>query len=411
MKLLITLLLIAAFLISPKPILAANSNPYWDIQSVDTMKLSRDQARKMISDPASQKVIDEQVKNISELGATHVAVGTPYDPEFIGVLKKWIASARNHDLKVWFRGNMSGWEGWFDYSAITKDKHNEGIVSFILDNPDLFEDGDVFTPCPECENGIIGDPRMTGDVIGYRNFLLSEYKSTTDAFSLINKKVNTGYFSMNGDVARLIMDKETTRLLGGNVVIDHYVRTPEQLARDINELAESSGGKIVLGEFGVPIPDIHGFMSENEQGEWLANALALLVGSVDLTGVNYWTASHGSSALWSDNGQKKAVADVLGSYYKPNILSAKLVNSVDIPIKDAVITAGAKSTVTDDNGNFTIVLSPFTDELVISADTYYDLKINIDELDPSNEIILAKAEEGVVYKILKTLYSWGYRFD
>ena len=63
---------------------------------------------------------------------------------------------------------------------------------------------------------------------------------------------------MNGDVAKLVMDKQTTASMDGIVVIDHYVATPEQLALDIRRIAEGSGGNVVLGEFGVPIPNIHG---------------------------------------------------------------------------------------------------------------------------------------------------------
>ena len=62
-------------------------------------------------------------------------------------------SARKHSLKVWFRGNLSGWEEWFGYPSINRDEHTAGIVRFITNNPDLFEDGDIFVTCNECENG------------------------------------------------------------------------------------------------------------------------------------------------------------------------------------------------------------------------------------------------------------------
>ena len=100
------------------------------------------------------------------------------------------------------------------------------VERFILENPEIFEDGDIFTSCTECENGGPGDPRATGDITGFRNFLIEEYQVTKDAFEKINKKVDSNFYSMNGDVAYLIMDKDTTEKLGGVVVMDHYVERP-----------------------------------------------------------------------------------------------------------------------------------------------------------------------------------------
>ena len=390
---------------------AANSNPYWEIQSVDTMKLSRDSARQMLYDSNADSVIEGQVNRISDIGATHVAIATPYDPEFIPVMKKWVEAARNYGLNVWFRGNLSGWEGWFGYSAISKDTHEERIRTFIFDNAELFESGDIFTPCPECENGGIGDPRSTGDVIGFRNFLISEYKNASDAFDSLGKDIKVGYFSMNGDVAELVMDKETTQALGNIVVFDHYVKTPEQLVKDIDNLAILSGGKVVLGEIGVPIPDIHGFMTESEQEQWLKHAFSLLVKSSDLVGINYWTASHSSTELWSGNGNAKQSVFVLSDYYQPKLLTGTLVNEVEIPIVNAEVSADSYKTVTDENGNFTLHINPVASEIVIKADTYSEFSIAVNEINSTDKIVLKKTEEGMLFKILRILYSMGYRFN
>lgn len=286
----------------------------WNFQSIDTMKYSRDLSREKLEDNTFDTVIDSQVKEIALAGATHVAIATPYDSEFLPVLRRWVKAAREYKLKVWFRGNFSGWEEWFDYKKITREEHMEMTREFIENNADLFEDGDVFTACPECENGGNGDPRIKGDVEGHRQFLIDEYTLTKNEFEKIGKKVVSNYDSMNKDVAELVMDPATTQKLGGIVTIDHYVATPQQLNDDVTMLARKSGGKIVLGEFGVPIPDINGDMKEEDQALWIHQALSLLSKNKNLVGLNYWVGEGGSTELWKYGVPKKAVASIQEFY-------------------------------------------------------------------------------------------------
>ncbi len=285
------------------------------IRSIDTVKYSRDIAREKGQDLSFDAVIDQHVSDIASTGASHVALGVPYDEEFIPFLKRWVSLARKRDLKIWFRGNFSGWEEWFGYKKIDRANHIKLTEEFILKNADLFEDGDIFTPCPECENGGPGDPRHTRDILGYRNFLISENNTAKEAFSKIGKKVLSGYYSMNGDVARLIMDKQTTSALGGIVVVDHYVKTPKILIEDIKDYVKISGGKVILGEFGVPIPDINGDISEEEQAKWLEEAFIGFKQIPELIGVNYWVSYGGTTELWRANGQAKQAVDVIKKYY------------------------------------------------------------------------------------------------
>ena len=298
MKLIIIIFLLFISLIAPKSILAKNDNPYWKVQSVDTMKLSRDKAREKLTDPSFDSVIRTEISNISDVGATHVAIGTPYDEEFLPYLRRWVKIAREHGLNIWFRGNFSGWEGWFEYPDLSPEEHRTKVKDFILKNSDLFKDGDIFTPCPECENGGPGDPRHTGDIPGFRNFLIDEHEISSQAFSEINKDVASNYFSMNADVSGIVMDNETSQSLDGIIVIDHYVNTPFQLYSDITKIAQNTDSKIVLGEVGVPIPDIHGQMTQTEQADWLKEAFVYLSRMQNLYGINYWVGSNGSTAIF-----------------------------------------------------------------------------------------------------------------
>lgn len=279
------------------------------------MKHSRDLAREERNDPNYAKMVDQQIATIAETGATHVAIGTPYDDEFLPVTKLWARTAREHGLKVWFRGNWSGWEGWFDYNAITQEEHIERTRQFIINNPSLFENGDVFSSCPECENGTNVQLNNAFAVSEYRKFLIEEYRATKQAFQTIDKDVKSNYFSMNADVAKMVMDPETTDALDGIVVIDHYVKTPEQLAQDIVFIAQQSGGKVVLGEFGAPIPDIHGTMNDEEQRKWILESLVLLASLDELEGLNYWVIQDGSTALLRKDNSKRPSYDIIKQYF------------------------------------------------------------------------------------------------
>lgn len=298
-------------ILSPRP----SPAPYWDVRSIDTMKYSRDLAREKSKDSSFDEVIKRQVKDIASTGASHVAIATPYDPEFTPFLERWVKAARDNNLKVWFRGNASGWEQWFDYKKITRDEHKQVVISFIKDNGNLFESGDIFTPCPECENGGEGDPRIVRGVEEYRQFLIDEYNSSREAFRSIGKNVEVGYFSMNYDVAKLIMDQPTTAALGGIVAIDHYVKSHDTLKRDLEAIAASSGGKIYLGEWGAPIPDIHGKLTDAEQAAWIKAAFEVFKTNKNVIGLNYWVNVGGSTEIWNSRGEASASIPVITEYY------------------------------------------------------------------------------------------------
>lgn len=281
----------------------------FSVRSIDTTKYSRDLAGQMLDKPAFDTVINQQVSEIAQTGANYVAIDTPYDEQYIPFLKRWVTAARANNLHIWFRGNFSGWEGWFGFQKIDRSAHQRLLHDFITKNPDLFQDGDIFTPCPECENGGPGDPRQTGDVTGFRNFMVSEYQISQQDFGGIGKKITANYDSMNFDIAKLVMDKNTTSQMGGVVTIDHYTSDPNNLNNAVNQMANLSGGQVVLGEFGAPIPDLNGNLTEEGQASWIDQALQSLSQNPNLIGANYWTSVGGSTALWDDSGNpKKAVA-------------------------------------------------------------------------------------------------------
>lgn len=389
---------------------SANTSPWWQIQSVDTMKYSRDMSREWEKSSTAQADIDDQVSKIAELGATHVAIATPYDEEFLPVLNKWVASARKHGLNVWFRGNWSGWEGWFDYSLISRQEHIEKTRQFILQNSLLFKEGDLFTACPECENGGPGDPRETGDVLGYRQFLIDEHLVMKEAFEEIGVQVDTRFNSMNGDVARLVMDADTTQKLGGVVAIDHYVATPQKLIDDIQSLARSSGGDVFLGEIGVPIPDIHGKMTEEEQAQWLDEFLQEALFQPHFLGLNYWTNIGGSTQIWRSNGDALQAAGTIQKYFSPEVISGKVRSLTGKPIQKVTITSLEKTVTTDSKGEFSLPFIHRDGNIILSAPGYEDLIADFSAIPQEKKTIFTlKSQQNLVVSV-KSFWQKVYDF-
>lgn len=385
--------------------ISTTSVPFWNIQSIDTVKFSRDPAQEHANDPSFDKTIDSQMKSIADTGANYVAISTPYDKEFIPFLKRWVDSARKYNLHVWFRGNFAGWEGWFNYPPITRQTHEQMIKQFILDNGSLFTDGDIFSSCTECENGGPGDPRKTGDVAGHRQFLIDEYQISRQAFAIIGKSVATNYFPMNGDVARLVMDPATTQALGGIVVIDHYVPTPEDLNQSISDLAASSSGKIVLGEFGVPIPGLQGNLTEQEQANWIKKALILLSNNQNLIGINYWTGFGGSTALWNDDGTPKQAASVLKSFFVPRVLRGVVLNEAGQRIKGAEVASSLGSTISDAKGQFYLPFETTDIKANVMADGYFSVGLETPSTKDPIIVVLKSTNESSIFKVQKLLYK------
>ena len=381
-----------------------SSPTWWSIQSVDTMKYSRDMTAQMMDNPSFDTVIDKQISDIATLGSTHVAIATPYDEEFVPMLTRWVLAARKHNLHVWFRGNFSGWEKWFDHKAITREEHTALLEKFIVNHKELFEDGDFFTACPECENGGLGDPRQTGDTEGHRQFLIREYNVAISSFAKINKKVSPALHSMNYDVAKLIMDKPTTKALGGIVAIDHYVKSPKRLASDIASIAASSGGKVFLGEFGVPIPDIHGKLSADQQSAWIRDALENLIKEPSLIGVNYWVNVGGSTELWNETTARPAVKTIT-DFYTPKQVQGSVVNQFSKPITKAKVKSMYRETTTDTSGRFALPIYLQDNTLYVSSPDYADTTTQIANFTDTTKIIIQKSHSSFLQAAIDYINS------
>jgi len=78
--------------------------------------------------------------------------------------------------------------------------------------------------------------------------------------------------------------------------------------------------KLLIGEFGGPIPDIHGDLDEKEQSVLIKKTLDALLSKPRIMGINYWTGFGGTTSLWREDFSEKTAVELIEKYYKPDIM-------------------------------------------------------------------------------------------
>ncbi len=353
-------------LVNPQP---RRTECLWEICSIDTMKLSRDKARQELNHPEFDTTIAQQMKLIKQTGANYVSVGTPYDKEFLPYLRRWVKAAREQDLNVYFRGNWSEWEGWFEYPKnLSPEQHIAKTVKFIEENAELFQSGDIFDPCPECENaGHWPQPAKDQE---FREFVIKQQNATKAAFKQINIPVDVRQ-SIIGGRAKEVLDSESLKQLGNRVQIDHYVPNPKGMSEYLDYF-ESAQTKTLVSEFGAPIPDMNGSMTEKQQADFIRSVLETMYrhnGSVD--GLNYWVLSHGTTELVDESGKPRLAYEVIKEYFTPQIVSGRIVDELDKPISGVKVkTSDGNQVLTDENGFYSLKFPIREMDLIIESDKF-----------------------------------------
>jgi hypothetical protein len=348
----------------------------WHFQCIDTMKYSRDAAREYLGDTArAQALVASQVQEIKSLGATCVSVATPYDEEFYPYLKIWADAVHKSGLTVWFRGNFSGWEGWFSYPLLkSADEHHAKLTAFITKHPELFSEGDIVSPAPEAENGILGNPWASSTAgKALRDFVWKSADTCQKAIISIHKKVNCGYFSANGDVARDVYNHDVLQKAGAVTVIDHYISSTVKYGQDLDLYVSKQGLPVVVGEFGAPIEDIHGTMTETEQAQFVGELLRqMYVHKNQILGLNYWVLNGGSTALLNSDGTERKVTEVVRDYFMSGVVFGHVQDGIGRPVKFVTVSTGdgVQQVQTDANGDFSLSVPPSAFDLVTGGGAY-----------------------------------------
>lgn len=329
-----------------------NSDQLWPIQSVDTLKTSRDKARIELYNKEFDNEIEKEVKAIKHLGANYITIDTPYDEEFRPYLERWIRISRENGLKIWFRGNWSNWEGWFGYQKnLSPEEHIIKTRNFITSNPHLFNDGDIFESCPECENSEYWLPTVVNKE--FNEFNRNQISSNRDAFKKINKKVITNI---------------------NIIALDQTVNSPALMEEKFKNFAEKKN-KVLISNFATPIPLNSSMNSESEHAKLVESIFEEFYKAKDtIIGINYQASTGGATAILNDDLTPRESYDIVRNYYTPGIVKGKVTNTLGEPLVDVIVETDSDNVIqskrTDKYGNYRLSVPPRSIKLLAGAGEY-----------------------------------------
>lgn len=310
----------------PTPTPSAVASASWSIQSVSSMKETKDR----ICYQRTQEFINKWVDQAVELGANYVSIETPYDSptcgDTISYTKLWTNAIRAKGLKVWHRHMPLAFEGIYNTSKNPTRDYLQLIVSFIKNNPFLFAAGDIFTPIPEPQNGgIYGVNYCSYSICIFKNaadfnaWLRNAMDVSDTAFKSIGMggKIKIGYFGFDGYIAwgdnnpdwnGILEDATVIKM--GNITIDHYPEiVGDTMYNDLNELeARYPNIPIIIGEWGT----ITGGSIEQQV---ITTMQAARRSSV--VGFNYWHMGiGGNESLIREDFSRMPHFDKVQAFYK-----------------------------------------------------------------------------------------------
>ncbi len=296
---------------------------HFKIRSVDTQVVSKHWKN------VSEAMVREQVSAVKTLGVNYVAIGTPYDE--VADMRKWTREIHAQGMHVWFRSHWLEWEGDNGRPAsMTQDQYLARTEKFIIDNKDLFQEGDSFTVAVEAEQAGVGPGKRFLNWDEYKGFLLLEITVANNSFKRIelDRKIHTNWLSMNGWVAQNVITAELAKKIG-LITIDHFspqsdtigtfddpAAIADTMSSDLDSMYLKLRVPLFLGEWGY---QIHQETTEEHQKEVTEAVMSKLVVKQYLLGMNYWVHLGHYSRLFNDiNGKisgERLSAGVLRYFY------------------------------------------------------------------------------------------------
>lgn len=282
---------------------------YWEIQSFDWMKVTKDKT----ANPSTDAFIHEQARLAKAWGANTVAIATPYDsPPGTNVLlftQRLVKILAEYDLDVWHRHMKTTFEGHFP--GMPK-KYNDNplqtMSNFIINNPGLFKEGQIFTPQPEPESagiaGVVGTgilPHQFKDKSDYNQWIRLAQSVAKLSFAKIGLegKVKIGYYGHSGFMVfgennpdwlgKSQLEQSTVDAMDGVIAMDVYPEFYNGKMADVLDRAHAMWpkAKFLIGEWGTVKP------GTPEQKTALIKETMTAAIRPYVIGFNYWTMGPG----------------------------------------------------------------------------------------------------------------------
>ena len=166
-----------------------------------------------------------------------------------------------------------------------------------------------------------------------------------------------------------------------------------------------------MSEFGAPIPNINGWMSEDNQANFIEALLFQLYLHKDkIYAINYWTLSDSSTALLNRDGTLRKVVEIMKNYYIPGLIDGTVTNTAGerLPNISIKTTDGANSVTTDKQGDYILILPAGTSDIALIDDDYQAVfqTVTIGRGDRiTMNFVLEPKKMDIIYKIKLKLQS------
>ncbi len=312
---------------TPTPLTGTAGTYRWAIQSVSSMKESKD---KVCGQP-SQAYIDKWVGKAVELGANYIAVETPYDnpacASAVEYTRVWVDAIRRQGLKVWHRHMPLAFEGIYSTPKNNASDYLGMIGDYIRTNPGLFAEGDIFTPIPEPQNGGIQNITYCAENVcqfenaaDFNQWLRDAMDTAESSLGAIGLggKLKVGYYGFDGFVAwghnnpdwNGILEDATVQKMG-NLTIDHYPEligdTMENGLRELQKKYPNT--PIVIGEWGS--------VGSTDPEAQVRDSMGAAANNSRVIGFNYWHMGYGGNeALIESDFLNRIQFDEVQSFFK-----------------------------------------------------------------------------------------------
>lgn len=266
-------------------------------KSIDLMKWTKDTVTNQPSDATIENIVRFGAENFN---LTHLSVCFPIDPlsfypagftpkprTVVGCYQKWVDEIHARGLGVLHRPVSFGMEGDSGFLwRVDANRYPMGtatsaptdgnstwlgiLYKWIIDNPTLFKDGDIFAPFPERTQGLFDNPPGVHSFVpitapgiqqNYVNFFIDVKSITTTAFALIGKSVKTGYTADNYSEVRSGYLPQALYNATGVAAFDYYQNYSgtgfgaAPLSEDLDAVYYSKGKPLFWEEWGAT-PDM-----------------------------------------------------------------------------------------------------------------------------------------------------------
>lgn len=251
-----------------------------------------------------------------DLGINFVSLAVPYDN--VTKYTNYVTDARSKGFKVWHRSHWNNWQG--DNSAaadLSAQNYLDQTYDFIVNNPTLFQNGDMFGTCVECNNadGVnsTGPFRTAGSFSfsKYNAFLKDQVRYANAAFKSIGKTIYTWPISFSLSLMNLngqaldsgdggnssgLGNADIVNYFGGILTIDHYLSNAyrfndstkywDRYSSDLDKIhAAFPDCKIMIGEWGYHTTVA---VSAGEKHGMFEQLVNVLKSKSYIIGVNFW---------------------------------------------------------------------------------------------------------------------------